>query len=858
MDDPKCKALKDEMAAQLEPQIVAPERLFDGNDDLVSRSRAGRFWRLCRWGAVSLGLVAVTAAQAQWRLEFIAVGSRGGEQPFAKVTEGPDGMLYGTTRLGGLYNGGTLFRVGKDGREFRMLHVFGPAPDGIGPTYGRLIFGTNGWLYGVAGLGGSSGYGTVFRLQPDGAGYQTLYHANSGPDSARTPRGRLWVGDDGSLYGSGQEGVIFKIDHDGSNYQVVNRARDNPGPVGTLYQSGVIKGTDGWLYGTTENGGLTNPVVEFGSPTMGTIFRLQQDGTHYEILYQFKGPTVGGGFAPRAALCEASDGKLYGVCSQGGNSSFGGTAYRINRDGSGFEEIHRFSPSGSLPHQAPFGDLIEGSDGAIYGQVSEGVFRMNKDGSDFATIAVVTSDSFSGLTQASDGRLYGTRFDGLYAVNKDGSGFGWLVRFGGSSVSASNSRAPLLLTSTGSLLGTTEAGASGNGGAVFLIETNSSVIRVVAEPGSTIPAGKQPNGLAEGTDGFLYGTTQSGGSNNLGVIFRIDGLLGRDLTNLYHFGGPGDGRVPRVALVSGRDGFLYGVGYLGGMFGRGTIFKIGEGGTGYATLYHFGATNPDGQGVLASLLVGPDGWLYGVANGGGSASRGTVFRLNRDGTGYANLRHFAGGSDGANPQSPLLLGSDGYLYGNTTSGGNGFGTIYRLKPDGSDYRLLYAPTNALQGSGLRGPMIEKPRGLLWGCAPRGGTNNSGVVFRALMDGTDYRVAWIFAGGSGGLVPSGGLTLDRAGWAAGTTAEGGAAGFGTVFRFDPSVVYLRHEIAGENFIVRWEPGPGVDDVETATEWSAGQPLWQSHAAEIEPDGPMSRAVFPLRAVGQILIRVRRDP
>jgi uncharacterized repeat protein (TIGR03803 family) len=828
-----------------------------GGAPLAIWKRGGVRW-LFRCAVISLGFAGTVAAHAQWRFESIAVGTQPsiGEQPYAKVTEGPDGTLYGQTRMGGPNNAGTLFRVGKDGRGFRLLHTFGPAPDGIGPTYGALTFGTNGLLYGVTGQGGSNGYGTVFRLQTDGTGYRTLYHARSGSDSARTPRGRLLVGDDGALYGSGQEGVIFKIDHDGSNYQILNRAADNPSPSGNIYQSGVMKGSDGWLYGTTENGGKTNSVRDGFYPTMGTIFRVRQDGTRYEILYQFLGVTVGDGTAPRAALYEASDGKFYGTCTTGGDLTPGGPfypgiAFRINGDGSGYEVIHRFADSSGT---AMYGDLVEGTDGAIYGQIRETVFRMNKDGSEFATIAVVTGDAFSGLTLGSDGRLYGATFDGLYGINQDGSDLEWLVRFRPSAISTP--RAPLLRTSTGALVGTTEGGGTGTNGTVFLLETNSNLIQVVAEPGLTIPPGKLPNGLAEGANGFLYGTTQLGGSNNVGVIFRT-GANGRGLTNLYHFRTSGDGRSPRVGLVSGRDGFLYGAGYQGGTFGRGTIFKIREDGTGYATLYHFGAAVPDGQAVQAALVVGPDGSLYGVANGGGAAGRGTVFRLSRDGSGYENLRHFAGGSDGANPQSPLLLGSDGYFYGSTTTGGNGFGTIYRLKPDGSDYRVLYAPTNALQGNSFRGPMVEKPSGLLWGCAIRGGTNNSGIVFRARMDGSDYRAAWTFAGGLGGMSPVGGLTLDSVGAVAGVTAEGGTLGIGTVFRLDQEPVYLRHEIAGENLIVRWARGPGTDDVETATAWSDGRPLWQSLAAEIEPEGEMNRAVFPLQAVRQILIRVRRD-
>jgi uncharacterized repeat protein (TIGR03803 family) len=275
-----------------------------------------------------------------------------------------------------------------------------------------------------------------------------------------------------------------------------------------------------------------------------------------------------------------------------------------------------------------------------------------------------------------------------------------------------------------------------------------------------------------------------------------------------------------------------------------------------------GTSTPDGQAIQAALALGPGGVLFGVANGGGSATRGTVFRLERSGSGYSILRHFAGGTDGANPQSPMLTGSDGLLYGTTATGGEGFGTIYRLRPDGGDYQVIYRPRVATtDGSQPRGPLVEKPRGVLWGCTVLAGMNNAGVIFRARTDGTDYRVIHHFGTGTNdGKTPMGGLTLDAAGWLTGTTSAGGAAGVGTIFRFDPNSLVLRIDSVSLNAVITWEGGDNneTDEVETAVGWSNGQPVWEGFGAEIEFDGNRRRSVIPLQAVPQLLFRVKRGP
>lgn len=144
------------------------------------------------------------------------------------------------------------------------------------------------------------------------------------------------------------------------------------------------------------------------------------------------------------------------------------------------------------------------------------------------------------------------------------------------------------------------------------------------------PGGDAP--LIQATDGNFYGTTYLGGSNNLGMIFRMasDGAV----TSLVSFNQT-NGGYPTSGVVQGTDGNLYGTTYWGGSNNLGTIFKMSTDGT-LATLVSFNATN--GGHPNARLLQGSDGNFYGTTQLGGNltlngaSGLGTIFKMSADGT----------------------------------------------------------------------------------------------------------------------------------------------------------------------------------------------------------------------------------
>lgn len=95
-----------------------------------------------------------------------------GASTYATLTEGTDGNLYGTTYEGGMNDAGTVFKVGKDGTGFTVLHHFN-GTDGLNP-WGGVMEGSDGTLYGTTELGGAQDFGTLFKINTDGSGFEVL------------------------------------------------------------------------------------------------------------------------------------------------------------------------------------------------------------------------------------------------------------------------------------------------------------------------------------------------------------------------------------------------------------------------------------------------------------------------------------------------------------------------------------------------------------------------------------------------------------------------------------------------------------------------------------------------------------
>jgi uncharacterized repeat protein (TIGR03803 family) len=273
----------------------------------------------------------------------------------------------------------------------------------------------------------------------------------------------------------------------------------------------------------------------------------------------------------------------------------------------------------------------------------------------------------------------------------------------------------------GNFYGTTVFGGTYGKGTIFRLSRNGELKTVFSFQGAN---GATPvSGLVQANDGYLYGTTRDGGNNDDGTVFRLN--TNGVLTTLIRFSGA-NGSSPLTTLMQARDGNLYGSTFLGGNYQKGTIFCLTTNGA-LKVLVHFNGANgnvPAG----GPLLEAADGYLYGTTGEGGVYGKGTVFKVTTNGV-LATLVSFSG-LDGSMPWQGLVQSADGYVYG-TTYGGGAYdcGTVYRISTNG-------VLTTLASFDGLIGALAVElsllPDGTLYGATAHGGSRGCGTVFRLVL------------------------------------------------------------------------------------------------------------------------------
>ena len=359
------------------------------------------------------------------------------------------------------------------------------------------------------------------------------------------------------------------------------------------------------------------------------------------------------------------------------------------------------------------------------------------------------------------------------------------------------------------LYGTTSIGGINNIGTVFKVKPDGTgFVKLLDFAGTT--NGSNPYGSLIYDGNYLYGMTVNGGTNNLGTIFKIKSD-GTGYIKLLDFNGTTNGANPWGSLIS--DGtFLYGMTFGGGANSMGTIFKIKTDGTGYTKLFEFAGLSI-GRNPKGNLFLEGD-YLYGMTSVGGSDNFGVVFKIKTDGTGFTKLLEFDSVTKGKNPYGTLI--SDGvYLYGMTSGSGvnssSSFGTIFKIKPDGTGFFKLMDFDGATKGKNPYGSLLADGT-FLYGMTFSGGADNWGTLFKIKNDGTGFTKLMDFGGVASGMNPWGSL-ISVGTNLYGMTSGGGSGAFsGILFKYGVSTLGVSKNLWQNSIKIYPNPSSGNFNIE----------------------------------------------
>jgi uncharacterized repeat protein (TIGR03803 family) len=267
---------------------------------------------------------------------------------------GADGNFYGLTAHGGEFNLGTIFRVSPEGK-FKLLHSF-TAADGRIPN--QLLQAQDGQFYGTMVYGGAFNRGTAYRMTPNGR--FTVVHDFGATETDPPYPENLMQASDGVFYGTANggrhnRGTIFKM-HRNGQVRVIHDFKFHRNWIGAP----LTEGPDGLMYCVGQG--------NHGEYKHGFIFRIDKQGRHYEVVYDFPPPRRLNGRNP-GRLTLGHDGALYGTTTYGTDDRIGGTLFRLTVDGTltTLYQFDYFSPVGVAS-----GPLLETENGVFVGYTSFG------------------------------------------------------------------------------------------------------------------------------------------------------------------------------------------------------------------------------------------------------------------------------------------------------------------------------------------------------------------------------------------------------------------------------------------------------------------------------------------------------
>ena len=594
-----------------------------------------------------------------------------GKNPEGNLIQATNGDLYGTTQFGGSSDGGTIFRMKPDGTEFTVLYNFSSLSGQF--ATGGLTQASNGKLYGVTPAGGFYGYGTIYSINTDGSGFSILFHLDDRAPvrSGYSPRGELTQGADGFLYGTAMYGggdynggALFKIRPDGSGFTKI--IEFNGITTGIVPAAGVLVGSDGKIYGMTGGGGVN---------LKGTIYSVNSDGTNFTQLFSFDG--ANNGSSPKGKLMEGTDGSLHGMTSLGGSNG-GGTIFKINKNGTGFHRMFNLDERANYP---AFGPLLESTAGNFYGMAALGgalnggaIFKItsadvftivNDFPQDESTprnlIADPDGEYYYGITRAQNQNEGGT----IFRINASGSSYENIYI-----VPQGEIITVIFYASTGHIW---VSGIRNNENFMFRLRPDGSELQQITAYNTALAQKRNPaKTMVETPEGEIFAGTDGTWSTPIFFKIRNDGTGFSQLFEL------GDSERIGGNLLHGSDGNFYMA------YAQEGIYKFTVSGIVTKIFSH----PPDAHGPTVNKIIEMNGGRLGIITRvNGSGSYGTIFSIEKDGTGYTKI-YAPKITDGISPVD-MLQSMDGWLYVVSEYGGtHQKGVVYKVRPDGSSYTKI--------------------------------------------------------------------------------------------------------------------------------------------------------------------------
>lgn len=619
-------------------------------------------------------------------------------------------------------------------------------------------------FYGTAKEGGKYAGGTIFSINGDGSNFLKRYDFEQ--DAGFSPTyTRLLNGGDGYLYGltAGggyySDGVIFRMNIQNHIVEVIHQIQNFPDSVylnnhqeGGAPLGSLIMGTDGLMYGMCATG---------GTQSHGTIFSFNPVSFEYQVLYNFidngnNNAMQEWGRRPTGSLTQMNDSIFYGLTYRGGqnqgNGGEGGVLFKFNLLTKKYTSLYDFTAYPVIASN-PQGDLLNVNDGWLYG----------------------TAGGPNGGGWGSDGKGILFRYSpALDSMEK-------LIDFNDDTVAGKYPNGILTQAANGWIYGTTKGGGTlqGGGGEIFAFDPathQSKLVHKFADPAN----GYSPyGGMTAASDGWLYGTTVSGGQFYYGSVFKLnpetDSVVTLKFMNEQEY-------LTQSTFIQLADSNLYCLS-RGGEEMSGTLFKYSPDSNSLETIFEFRVSD-HGCHPADGLVQNANGKIYGFTSEGGDYHAGVMFSFDPDNDSLQEYFEYREDLDAAYlPRGTLSPGSNGKYYGAALYHFDGGATIYSFNPVTLQYQIEKELGDKILGEKPEGKMLKLSDGNFYGTMSRGGSKDYGVFYRFNPYDASYTVLYDITDSTSGIHPTGAFA-EYNGFLYGMMDQGGAAGQGILFRFDP--------------------------------------------------------------------------